>query len=284
LEPGPLFVGDFITRIRIDLVICWEGAISPLLWSFEEREKMMVFFDYVCGCRMHCAYICLLGCLDDLSFSIIEYLHFLVKSNLFLLELLELVCLANRIVYTRLRGIGVLDMYDISYNSVSGVLARAVGILWDCRLFSCYEIYALMYFDYSYAICGDAQDRFILRIFDMKNSLRVITQSLLYCTFSGSILLFEFFTSDITIEMIIYMFYMVWCVSTIGISLVSIEAPKGEYACCLLIFMAFCSRCRIRCADFIHVLLLDVLCKGYLLADLVAVIGNIDCVFGSIDR
>jgi len=65
---------------------------------------------------------------------------------------------------------------------------------------------------------------------------------------------------------------------------VSIEAPKGEYACCLMLFMMYCARCRIRCADFLHVLLLDILCKGYLLADLVAVIGNIDCVFGSVDR
>ena len=233
---------------------------------------------------MHCAYICLLGCLDDLSFSINEYVGFLLKSNIFLLELLELICISNRIVYTRLRGIGVLDLYDITYNSISGVLARAVGLVWDCRLFSSYELYNIFYFDYAYSTCGDSQDRFILRIFDMKNSLRIVAQCLLNSNQVSNIVLFELFTSDSTIEMIIYMFYMVWCISSIGISLVSIEAPKGEYACCLLVFLSFCSRCRLRCADFIHVLLLDVLAKGYLLADLVAIIGNIDCVFGSVDR
>jgi len=105
------------------------GAISPMLWSFEERDKIMTFFDYVCGCRMHCAFICLLGCLDDLSYSIIEYVLFLIKSNIFLLELLEILCVNNRIVYLRLRGVGLFDIYDINYNSISGLLARACGLL-----------------------------------------------------------------------------------------------------------------------------------------------------------
>jgi len=154
-----------------------------------------------------------------------------------------------------LRGIGLLDVYDISYNSISGILARSSGILWDCRLFSTYECYALYYFDYSITICGDSQDRFILRIFDMKNALRISGQCINNACVS-TMQLFEFFVSDVSIEMIIYMFYMVWCVTTIGISLVSIESPKGEYACCILLFITYCSRCRIRCADFIHVLLL----------------------------
>jgi len=89
----------------------------------------MTFFDYVCGCRMHCAFICLLGCLDDISFSLIEYILFLVKSNLFLLELLDLICVNNKIQYLRLRGIGTFDFYDITYNSISGVLARACGFM-----------------------------------------------------------------------------------------------------------------------------------------------------------
>jgi NADH-quinone oxidoreductase subunit D len=100
-----------------------------MLWSFEERDKIMTFFDYVCGCRMHCAFICLLGCLDDISFSLIEYIMFLIKSNLFLLELFDSVCINNKIAYLRLRGIGVFDFYDITYNSISGVLARSCGLL-----------------------------------------------------------------------------------------------------------------------------------------------------------
>jgi hypothetical protein len=70
-----------------------------------------------------------MGCLDDISFSLLEYILFLVRSNLFLLELFDLVCLNNKIVYLRLRGIGIFDFYDISYNSISGVLARACGFL-----------------------------------------------------------------------------------------------------------------------------------------------------------
>jgi len=235
----------------------------------------------VAACIAHILF--LLGCLDDIPFSILEYVVFLIRSNFFLLELLETLCLGNRLLYTRLRGIGLLDIYDISYNSISGLLARCTGILWDCRLFSTYESYTLYHYDYSFTYCGDSQDRFILRIFDMKNALRIVNQCVSN-TSTSNFQLFELFTSDVSIEMIIYMFYMVWSITTIGISLVSIESPKGEYACCLLIFISYCSRCRLRCADFIHVLLLDVLCKGYLLADLVAVIGNVDCVFGSVDR
>lgn len=244
----------------------------------------MTFFDYVCGVRMHCAFICLLGCLDDLSFSILEYIFFILSSCMFVIELFDFICINNRIAYLRLRGIGLLDFYDISYNSISGVLARGCGFLWDCRLFNTYEIYSLLNFDFTYSICGDCQDRFILRLFDMRNSVLCVKQLIMFFNVEGYVVLFEIFTSDVTIEIIIYMFYMVWCINVLGISLSSIESPKGEYCCCVLLFITHCSRCRIRCADFIHVLLLDILCKGFLLGDLVAMIGNIDCVFGSVDR
>jgi NADH-quinone oxidoreductase subunit D len=89
---------------------------------------------------------------------------------------------------------------------------------------------------------------------------------------------------DFLIDTLIYVFYMCWCIFCIGLCFAVIEHPKGEFSLFLcLIYFGF-TRCRLRCADFLSVLLLDVLCRGFLLADLVAVIGNLDCVFGSVDR
>jgi len=129
-----------------------------------------------------------------------------------------------------------------------------------------------------------AQDRFYLRLFELRNSILCVKQCSLFFLGFGFVCLFELFIVDASIEVVIYMFYMVWCVCCFGLSFVCIESPKGEYCCCFLFLLFLISRCRIRCADFIHVLLLDILCRGFLLADLVAIIGNIDCVFGSVDR
>jgi NADH:ubiquinone oxidoreductase subunit D len=117
----------------------------------------------------------------------------------------------------------------------------------------------------------------------MKNSLILLKQLLNTLTHS-SYMTSNFFYNEFSIEIIIYLFYMLWYINVVGFSVSSIESPKGEYSCSIFIYYGFCNRCRIRCADFIHVLLLDILCRGFLLGDLVAIIGNLDCVFGSVDR
>ena len=147
------------------------GCMSPLLWSFEEREKLLTFFDFTCGCRMHVAYFCLCGVFDDLSFGLLDFILFFVCTCLFLLDLYDLLCVNNRICYLRLRGISLLCVWDLCFNSISGVLSRSIGLCYDVRLFNCYEIYSCVCFDFSFSICGDAQDRFCLRLFDMRNSI-----------------------------------------------------------------------------------------------------------------
>jgi len=260
------------------------GALSPLLWSFEERDKIMTFLDYVCGCRMHLAFICLCGCLDDLSFGVLDFIFFIIITCLFLLELFDCLVVNNRLFYLRLRGLSLCNFWDLIFNSLSGLLSRSLGLLWDCRLFSCYECYIIFVFDFSFSLLGDAQDRFLLRLFDMRNSLLLLKQFTLFFIVFGFVCLFELFFVDLCIDTIIFMFYMVWCVFFLGLSFACIESPKGEYCLSFIILYFGCSRCRIRCSDYLHVLLLDVLCRGFLLADLVACIGNIDCVFGSVDR
>jgi len=93
--------------LAISCMIFDIGCMSPLLWSFEERDKIMLFFDFTCGCRLHCAFICLCGLLDDISFGLIDYILFLSVSCIFLVDLYDLFCLNNRISYLRLRGISL---------------------------------------------------------------------------------------------------------------------------------------------------------------------------------
>jgi len=102
-----------LTRVFNGLLACAcmifdLGCMSPLLWSFEERDKIMTFFDFTCGCRMHCAYFCLCGVFDDLSFGLLDFILFLCFTCLFLLDLYDLLCINNRISYLRLRGISLL--------------------------------------------------------------------------------------------------------------------------------------------------------------------------------
>lgn len=261
------------------------GALSPLIWSFEAREMILSLFDFTQNSRFHLAFFTISGvsAAGAPDMRTFEYITFLIKSNLFLLEILELTCINNKIVYLRLRGIGVFDFFDISYNSISGVLARATGIAHDCRLIEgIVNYFNLVIYT---ATTGDSLARFILRIYDSKQATAMLLN--IITVFNNSPMKTNrTFSAENTIENIIFIFWNFFCIvyNGVGISAVSIETPKGEMSVCLLIFNSKINRCRIRCADFIHVLLLDVLSKGYLLGDLVAIIGNIDCVFGSVDR
>jgi len=195
----------------------------------------------------------------------------------------DIVVLMNRIAYVRLRGIALVDIFDIVFNSISGLLARGCGLVWDCRLFCSYELYAFICFNFVFGCVGDAFDRFVARLFDMRNAVIICKQLFIWYCFFG-LFYYVSLNCDFCIESVIYMFYMCWCICVPGVALSCVEHPKGEYCCVLSLFIFVCSRCRIRCADYLHVLVLDCLCRGFLLSDLVCVIGNVDVVFGSVDR
>lgn len=202
------FTRTFNGFLCISCMIMDIGCLSPLLWSFEERDKLMTFFDLTCGSRMHLAFLCVLGILDDFCFGIIDYLLLLISSSLFVIESFDVFVLGNRLFYSRLRGLSFIDCFDINFLCVSGVLARSVGFCWDNRLYNCYEIYFLLCFDFSYSFLGDAFDRLYLRLFDMKMSLIICKQ----CFFSSFfdycfVSLFNYLYVDLTIETIINLFY-----------------------------------------------------------------------------
>lgn len=261
------------------------GCLSPLLWSFEERCKIMTFFDLCCGTRMHCAFLLIMGIMDDFFIGVLEFCIWLLTTILFLLDIYDYIGMHNRLLYLRLRGLALLDVYDIAFTSISGCMARSTGVVWDCRLYNNYDIYFLLYFQFCFCIGGDALDRFCIRLFDMRMSILMIKQ-IIFLGFVqyGYLSCFDYMLCELVIESIIMLFYSIWCIVLPGISLASIEHPKGEYSVVVAFVYGLCIRVRIRCADFIHLCLLDFLLRGFLLHDLVALLGNIDVVFGSVDR
>jgi len=127
---------------------------------------------------MHLCFICLCGVLDDFTLCVLDFLVFLVFTCFSFLDILDLCVVNNRLFYLRLRGLSVFCFWDLCFNSLSGVLARSCGMLWDVRLFSCYELYSLFFYCFSLSFSGDAMDRFLLRLFDLRNSLLLLKQFL----------------------------------------------------------------------------------------------------------
>lgn len=159
---------------------------------------------------MHLAFMVLLGLLDDFIFGFIDFLYCCLISCLFLIDLYDLLIVHNRCFYLRLRGLSLLDLYDIMFLSCSGCLSRSLGIVWDCRLYSCYELYFLLTFDYCYCFTGDAFDRFFIRLFDMRMSLLIVKQLFFGIFFVfGFVCLFDYLYVDINIETLIMLFYSV---------------------------------------------------------------------------
>lgn len=184
------------------------GCLTPLLWAFEERDKVCLLFDFLCGCRMHCAFLLVCGVLDDFCCGFIDYCLFICFGFVFLMDILDCILLLNRLAYIRLRGVAVFDLFDVCCNSISGGVARSVGLLLDCRFFSCYECYCFLSFFFVYGICGDAFDRFVCRLFDMRMSVLLVKALLFVFCFFGFFVMFCSFFCDFLIETVIYVFFM----------------------------------------------------------------------------
>jgi NADH-quinone oxidoreductase subunit D len=223
-------------------------------------------------------HICFLTIGGSVTSDLIVYLPFLQFSIFALLDLIELFSQNNRIVYLRLRGIGVSNFIDVGTCSISGVLARCTGMSYDLRIFNSYEIYFSFYFKVFISFYGDSMDRLLLRVSDVRNSANFFSQ---YQAIGNNNSLF---LANNSIEGLIYIFYILWGLLSQKLVTMSIETPKGEYTVTVFTNNFSIYRVRIRCSDYIHLLQLETSIRGYLIGDLVALIGNIDCVFGSIDR
>lgn len=269
------------------------GALTPFLWGFEEREKLMEFYERVSGARMHASYIRPGGVAFDLPIGLVsDIANFCENFSTRLDEMEELLSL-NRIWLQRLIGVGIVSAQQAVDYGFSGVMLRGCGIAWDLRKNQTYEIYNEFEYSVPIGTIGDCYDRYLLRVAEMRQSLLLIIQCLNELeegpvkVDDHKIMAPDRSAMKRSMEALIHHFKLF----TEGIVIadsetyVSVEAPKGEFGVYLKADGSNKPyRCRIKAPGFLHLQGLDFMASGSLIADLVTIIGTQDLVFGEIDR
>ena len=299
---------DELTRILNHLLaICCHaldvGSMSPVFWGFEEREKIMEFYERVSGARMHAAFYRPNEInLKHISNYLLEDISIFTNSCFTTLNEINSLLVNNNIWKQRLMGVGAYSAEDAITYGLTGVMLRSVGIKRDIRL-DVNETYANYYYlDFKsfYTSNGDSFDRYLLRISEMFESLHIITQTLTklqiqkrtklntrellqYHNFSEYSFITNFSSMEQTIRHFKY-----WSEGFIipnGVAYTCVESPKGEFGVTLIANNSNKPyRCKVRSPAYHHLQILPKLIKGHMLADLVTLMGTIDIVFGEIDR
>ena len=269
------------------------GAMTPLLWGFEEREKLMEFYERVSGARMHAAYFRPGGVSQDIPLGMLEDIYTFIDQFGNRIDEVEELLTDNRIWKQRLVDIGIVSGKDALDWGFSGVLLRGSGICWDLRKNQPYEIYDELDFDIPVGTNGDCYDRYLVRLEEMRQSLRIIHQCLNNIP-TGPVKVDDNkvtppsrATMKQSMESLIHHFklYTEGVVVPVGETYTVIEAPKGEFG----VFLVSNGsnrpyRCHIRAPGFAHLQGLDFMSRGHLVADVVTIIGTQDIVFGEVDR
>lgn len=274
------------------------GALTPFLWGFEEREILMGFYENVSGARMHAAYFRPGGVSQDIPQKLYDdMLVFISKFRLFIDDM-ETLLTSNRIWKQRLVNIGRVSGKDAALWGFSGVMLRGSGISWDLRINDPYEVYDNMKFYVPIGEFGDCYDRYLIRVFEMRQSLNIIERCINFLLRSEDIGDFVKVNDykittpcrqDIKkfMEALIHHFKIFtegFNVSE-GMTYAGIESPKGEFGVFLISDgTARPYRCKIKSPGFMHLQGLNMMAKGHMLADVVTIIGTQDIVFGEIDR
>jgi NADH dehydrogenase (ubiquinone) Fe-S protein 2 len=269
------------------------GAMTPMLWAFEEREKLMEFYERVSGARMHAAYFRPGGVYSDIPLSLLSDIYiFINQFNNKIIEIEEMLT-ENRIWKNRLVDIGIVSYKDAMNWGFSGVMLRGSGIKWDLRKSQPYEIYDNINFDIPVGNKGDCYDRYLIRIAEIKQSLLIISQCLekiphgLVKTSDTKISPPFRYEIKRSMESLIHHFKIYTHGITIptGETYTGTEAPKGEFGVYIISNNTNRPhRCKIKAPGFSHLQALNDMSKGHLLADVVTIIGTQDIVFGEIDR
>lgn len=269
------------------------GAMTPLLWLFEEREKMMEFYERVCGARLHANYFRPGGVAKDMPAGLLEDIAKFADEFPQKIADMETLLTENRIFKQRLVDIGTVTKAQALDWGFTGPMLRGSGVPWDLRKSQPYEVYDELDFDIPIGKNGDSYDRYLVRVEEMYQSLKIIKQVIAKMP-SGPIK-----TEDRKIspppraemknsmEALIHHFklYTEGYKVPAGETYAAVEAPKGEFGVFLVADGSSKPyRCRVRAPGFAHLQGLDFLTKGHMLADVVAVIGSLDVVFGEIDR
>lgn len=273
------------------------GALTPPLWGFEEREKLMVFYERASGSRMHAAYFRPGGVHQDLPPELIDDIGAFIDPFLKVVDDLDRLLTGNRIFKQRNVDIGVVGLDDAWRWGFSGVMVRGSGAAWDLRRAQPYECYSDLEFEIPIGKNGDCYDRYLIRMEEMRQSAKIMRQCV------------ELLQSDKgrgpvssvdrkivppkrgemkrSMEALIHHFklYTEGFHVPEGEVYAAVEAPKGEFGVYLVADGSNRPyRCKIRAPGFPHLAAMDVMTRGHMLADVAAILGSLDIVFGEIDR
>jgi len=269
------------------------GAITPFLWLFEERDKLMGFYERVSGARLHAAYIRPGGVHNDLPKGLLEDIESFCDSFPKVLNDLESLLTENRIFKQRSVDIGIITAEQAIEWGCSGPVLRASGVAWDLRKSQPYEVYEELEFNIPIGKNGDCYDRYLVRMEEMRQSLSLIKQCVIqmpkgpFVVDSPKIVPPKRPDIKHSMEALIQHFklYSEGFHVPSGEVYAAVEAPKGEFG----VYMEADGsnkpyRCKIRAPGFYHLQIIDEISRGHLLSDVVAILGSLDIVFGEVDR
>jgi NADH-quinone oxidoreductase subunit D len=273
------------------------GALTPPLWGFEEREKLMGFYERASGARMHANYFRIGGVHQDLPPKLLDDIWAFCDPFLQVCDDIEGLLTDNRIFKQRNVDIGVITLQDAWAWGFSGVMVRGSGAVWDLRRAQPYECYSALDFAIPVGKHGDCYDRYLVRMEEMRQSVRIMKQCLEKLRLSegqGPVIAQDHkFVPPRRAEMkrsmeaLIEHFklYTEGHRVPAGEVYAAVEAPKGEFGVYLVADGTNRPyKCKIRAPSFAHLSAMDLLARGHMLADITAIIGSLDIVFGEIDR
>ncbi|MGA0593716.1 NADH-quinone oxidoreductase subunit D [Enterovirga sp. CN4-39] len=273
------------------------GALTPPLWGFEEREKLMVFYERASGSRMHANYFRPGGVHQDLPPELIDDIWAWCDPFLKVCDDLDALFIGNRIFKQRNVDIGVVSLEDCWRLGFSGVMVRGSGAKWDLRKAQPYECYEEVEFDIPVGTSGDNYDRQVIRMLEMRESVRIMKQCLHklrspegagpVTSLDGKVAPPKRGEMKRSMEALIHHFklYTEGFHVPAGEVYAAVEAPKGEFGVYLVADGTNKPyRCHIRAPGFAHLQAMDFMCRGHMLADVSAVLGSLDIVFGEVDR
>jgi NADH-quinone oxidoreductase subunit D len=273
------------------------GALTPPLWGFVDREKLMVFYERISGSRMHAAYFRPGGVHQDIPDKVIEDIARWIDPFLKTLDDLDNLLTPNRIFKQRNVDIGVVSLEDAWAWGFSGVMVRGSGAAWDLRKSQPYECYPEMEFDIPIGKNGDCFDRYLIRMEEMRQSAKIMRQCIErllgkekvgpVSNLDGKVVPPNRAAMKRSMEALIHHFklYTEGYHVPAGEVYAAVEAPKGEFG----VYLVYDGtnkpyRCKLRAPGFAHLQAMDFLCRGHMLADVAAVLGSLDIVFGEVDR
>jgi NADH-quinone oxidoreductase subunit D len=273
------------------------GALTPPLWGFEQREQLMVFYERASGSRMHAAYFRPGGVHQDLPQALVDDIGRFCETFPKALEDIDRLLTGNRIFKQRNAEIGGVSLEDAWAWGFSGVMVRGSGAAWDLRKSQPYECYDELDFDVPVGSSGDCYDRYLIRMEEMRQSTRIMKQCVEklnspegqgpVSSTDGKVVPPKRGEMKGSMEALIHHFklYTEGYKVPAGEVYAAVEAPKGEFGVYLVSDGTNKPyRCKIRAPGFAHLQAMDYLCQGYMLADVAAILGSLDVVFGEVDR